>query len=81
MWRLAYRQTMLCSIATIKINLAAKKKEEGGGSEGWREGVERQTWNIKDRLKCVVSNKSGLQAPRFSTVPLLMRNFDLWFVS
>lgn len=25
MWRLAYRQTMLCSIATIKINLAAKK--------------------------------------------------------
>lgn len=84
MWRLAYRQTMLCSIATIKINLAAKKKGgegEEGGSEGWREGVERQTWNIKDRLKCVVSNKSGLQAPRFSTVPLLMRNFDLWFVS
>lgn len=25
MWRLAYRQTMLCSIATIKINLTAKK--------------------------------------------------------
>lgn len=66
---------MLCSIATIKINLAAKKWE------GERGGVERQTWNIKDRLKCVVSNKSGLQAPRFSTVPLLMRNFDPWFVS
>lgn len=32
MWRLAYRQTMLCSIATIKINLAAKKWEgERGG--------------------------------------------------
>lgn len=75
MWRLAYRQTMLCSIATIKINLPAKK------IVGGERGVERQTWNIKDRLKCVVSNKSGLQAPRFSPVPLLMRNFDLWFVS
>lgn len=31
MWRLAYRQTMLCSIATIKINLPAKKIVEGEG--------------------------------------------------
>lgn len=44
MWRLAYRQTMLCSIATIKINLAAKKRgrEEGWGRGGGMEGGGRK---------------------------------------
>ena len=38
MWRLAYRQTMLCSIATIKINPPAKEKKKTRGEKRGEEG-------------------------------------------
>jgi hypothetical protein len=57
----------------LKSALLPKNKKGGGKKE-----------NIKDRLKCVIRNKSGLLlnwSLQPSTAPLLMRNFDLWFVS